>query len=733
MKKLFTLLLTCMIGTMTSWAEDWTTVWSTDFASAPTGMTYSVSNGSTNISNGYLEYHQGGGSGNRALTTTFTDSKFAVDTNWKMEFDWNSSSANQNSSNVAFATNNGTAFTLTWASYATAAVVTDASSTQLSTTLPILGYNKATCSDWSHITITGDTENGIYLTITKGETTYVNNVLVTSTFGYPSTFSGSLGRAVSHMYIDNITFSTPKVAGFVAAPTGTITAPDGSARKFTLSCQTDGATIYYSESDLEIGADGWYTYTSEVTTSAETIYTYASDGTTNSEKNSFATGAGTIITLNAPAITLSGISATNDTYYPIVTITNDQSNLSLVPTSTTLTYKLNNNTIPTGSPYTFTETGELTVTVSADGYASNSASYTVNTGYIKTKTIDFAAITENDLSSVWTKTSDASQLPATNWINRYSSDEFPVYIYDYRNENANTTDVIEGLIVNISASTADPGITPNLYMGAGLILPSMKVNASDLSASSSWNSNIGISVNGGTANQIAVYTYPTNYGQTTNTAIKAANDTYPLYRFSDMLTKVEIYTPAEQITINSTGVSSYVTTYALNFSEVEGLTALVATEETQTEIKMEKVTEVPAGTPIIVRGTPGEIYTVPAGTCTELAKTNLLKGFINQEFNVGTDATNTVYALKNTDGDFHKVATTVTIPAKIAFLESQFAATTEAKAMTIVGEEEYTTAITITTESEAKQPAKFYNAAGQQVGANYNGIVIDENGNKYIK
>lgn len=190
----------------------------------------------------------------------------------------------------------------------------------------------------------------------------------------------------------------------------------------------------------------------------------------------------------------------------------------------------------------------------------------------------------------------------------------------------------------------------------------------------------------------------------------------------------------EDITVNSTGVSSYVTTYALDFSEVEGLTALVATEETATEIKMEKVTEVPAGTPIIVRGTPGEIYTVPAGTCTELAKTNLLKGFTNQEFNVGTDATNTVYALKNTDGDFHKVATTVTIPAKIAFLESQFATSTEAKAMTIVGEEEEnTTAITITTANEAKKSTKLYNAAGQQVDANYNGIVIDENGNKYIK
>ena len=139
MRKTITLLLLALMTSVGTWAEDWSTVWSSDFASAPTGMTYSVSNGSTSITNGYLEYHQGGGSGDRALTTTFTDSKFAVATNWKMEFDWNGSSSNQNPSNVVFSTDQGTAFTLTWASYATAVVVTDADATELTTTLPILG------------------------------------------------------------------------------------------------------------------------------------------------------------------------------------------------------------------------------------------------------------------------------------------------------------------------------------------------------------------------------------------------------------------------------------------------------------------------------------------------------------------------------------------------------------------------------------------------------------------
>jgi hypothetical protein len=554
MKKLTNLLKSLLVVAMlgigsNAWGDDWSTVWSANFSSAPSGMTYSVTNGSCDISNGYINYQQGGGSGDRAINTAFTDSKFAVDTNWKMEFDWNCGSSNTNTSYVTFATNNGNAFKLTWVKYASGVVVTDASDTELTTTLPLLGYKQATCSSWSHITIIGDTENGIYLTITNGTSTYVDNVLVTSTFGYPKTFNGSFGKTVSSMFIDNIDFATPAVAGYVAPPTGTITAPAGNDRKFTLSCLTDGATIYYADSDLEIGADGWTAYSSEVTTSAATIYAYASDGVNNSEKINFATGAGTAITLNAPVITLSNIAATADIYYPVVTIGNDQSGLALVPASTTLSYEFNGETISASSPYTFIGTGELVVTVSADGYTSNSASYTVNTGYVKTGTIDLAAITENELSTVWTKTSDASQLPADNWISRYSSASYPAYVYDYTNESANKNDVIDGLVVNISSKDADPGVTPTFYVGAGMILPTKKLNASDLSESGTWNTNISVGIAGGTSDQIAVYTYPTNYGFSTSTSVIAGNTNFNLYRYSDMLTKVEIYSPYTSMSI----------------------------------------------------------------------------------------------------------------------------------------------------------------------------------------
>lgn len=187
----------------------------------------------------------------------------------------------------------------------------------------------------------------------------------------------------------------------------------------------------------------------------------------------------------------------------------------------------------------------------------------------------------------------------------------------------------------------------------------------------------------------------------------------------------------EQITINDIGVSSYVTTYPLDFSELTDVKALIATSETEDQIVMTKVTEVPANTPIIVRG-PAGTYDIPVGSCTALPSTNLLKGSATESISAG-DEEGTVYALKKSDGEFHKVAATVTIPAKIAYFVSTAttAGAKEIKSYTIFGEDE--TAVSSVNADTVKANVRLFNVAGQQVGAGYKGLVIDENGNKYIK
>ena len=57
--------------------------------------------------------------------------------------------------------------------------------------------------------------------------------------------------------------------------------------------------------------------------------------------------------------------------------------------------------------------------------------------------------------------------------------------------------------------------------------------------------------------------------------------------------------------------STYVTTYPLSFSTVEGLKAYIATDASDGKVTLEEVHEVPAGTPLMLIGTAETEYTVP--------------------------------------------------------------------------------------------------------------------------
>ena len=448
MKKnlLKSLLLTLMVLVGGSaWADDWNTVWTTDFSSAPQGMTYSVSNGSVDISTGVLFYHQGGGSGNRAINTAFTDAAFNVDTNWQMEFDWGGSSANTNASNVAFATNSGTAFTITWEKYATTVTIKDANSTELTSTLPIDGYNKTTMTNLSHFVITGDTEKGIYLTVTNGETKYVDNALVSSTFGYPATFNGALGRAASHMALDNIVFKTPAVAGFVAAPTATLTGVNGASRIFTLASLTAGATIKWSETAPvnEEDYSSWTVYDGSATTAVDPIYAVATDGTYFSQVSTIETGAGAAVTLNAPVISVTGVEASEDFYTPILTATVDESNVLLSPTAT-IAATFNGTEIT--FPFIPTEDGTLIVTATADGYQSASAELTIKAKYVQSwVSTDYSTLTDENATTIlgenWAK------IEGTGRWSSWKSDKEPYTYYQVTSDGVINVKVEENLQV----------------------------------------------------------------------------------------------------------------------------------------------------------------------------------------------------------------------------------------------------------------------------------------------
>lgn len=690
----------------------WSTVWTTDFSSAPSGMTYSVTNGSCDIANGYISYHQGGGSGNRAINTAFTDAKFNVDSDWILEFDWNCSSSNQNASNVVFATNSGTAFSMEWANGASVVVVKDGGGTSICTTLPILGYNIGTCTSWSHITINGVKDEGVYLTITNGSVVYVNKQLVTSTFGYPATFNGSLGRAVSHMYVDNVSFKTPAVAGFVATPTSEITGAAGTSRKFTLSCLTDGATIYYATSDLEKGAAGWETYTGEVTTDAATIYAYAKNGDDTSDKMNFATGAGTTIDLLPATVTHSN----NGVY----TIASNQSAILGAPTAT-IHYQIDGGSEQTSTNASvnvnIATDGTLTYWLTADGYGATApADETVYAprAYATTTTLNFC--TNSTGSAAWAYGNVTNYDMSTITVTTVNTDRT---YYKYLDQSNN---VIGDGMLAVSAENGgqswridknSAGVHP-YYKTEYVVLLGMEAGQLiQIAATSAPSSTSNLTV-------VPAATYTGTY---TYTATADGEVIFSLAKDVQLKT-IKLCETSVSKTISNAGWATYCSPYALDLSNATGLTgAYIVTGGENGVLTKTPVMNgtVPANTGLLLKGNEGTatIPVVASGDASNVTGNKLVG--VTAETKI--DA-NTGYVLlkENNVLRFYKNNNDFTLGANTAYLPVNFDQTVAARASYLLFDD--MTGISQVAGSEVKKNGAIYNLNGQRVSNPTKGIYI---------
>lgn len=148
-------------------------------------------------------------------------------------------------------------------------------------------------------------------------------------------------------------------------PEPKITTAYGTQRKFTLSCNTPNATIYYSENELAIGDQGWIEYNNNaITTAATTIYAYAKTNDATSKVISFPTGAGTTIKLNTPTITKTNYADGNYT----VSFYADQSTLSPAPSTFSYIYTIDNGEEQTGNNIQVTEGSTVSVYAKVEGY-----------------------------------------------------------------------------------------------------------------------------------------------------------------------------------------------------------------------------------------------------------------------------------------------------------------------------------------------------------------------------
>ena len=174
------------------------------------------------------------------------------------------------------------------------------------------------------------------------------------------------------------------------------------------------------------------------------------------------------------------------------------------------------------------------------------------------------------------------------------------------------------------------------------------------------------------------------------------------------------------------GLTTYVTTKALDFTGVSGLKAYAATAAAGGVVTLTEVTAaVPAGTPLILEGTAGTEYTVPVVASASALAGNMLKaGDGTSEF-----TGETYDYLLAADGKFHQISSG-TIAVGKAYLHCESDPTAAgARALTIQFGDK-TTGIN-KVEAAVAEGAEIYNMLGQRVAQPTKGLYI-VNGKKVI-
>ena len=224
-------------------------------------------------------------------------------------------------------------------------------------------YN--TTDYWYHFVITGS-DGGVKLTITNSSsgTEIVKDAVLSETNVSPTSIvaNPSCGGALG---FDELSLTYYVEGEVIQTPLANYTAVDGISRTITATCDTEGATLYYS-TDGENWTEGAVVTVSE----SGNVYFKAVKGTSESDVLTFEAVAGEAIVLNAPVI--------DRTSNTSVTISCDQTSLLLSPTATIY--------------YTYGEesgsfTGSKTLTVAADATIT---AYAVAEGYTNSETTERA-------------------------------------------------------------------------------------------------------------------------------------------------------------------------------------------------------------------------------------------------------------------------------------------------------------------------------------------------------
>lgn len=504
----------------------------------------------------------------------------------------------------------------------------------------------------------GGTNDGTWETSIDGDKIYITMKT-----------DGNLGFCFAKgSYTKSITIYSAKIAGVCESPTINITGASGTSRIFSLACETADAEIYYSETEKTVSDDGWTKYTSAVTTDAATIYSYAKNNDATSEVVPLSTGAGTVITLNAPVVTITKFLENGNVYNPVYTFSSDQSTIIGKPV-VTYSYTINGTLGESSSTsYQATTTGDLVVTASAKGYEDASTTVNIqNCNFAKAFNYDFSTFTEHSGTAVGKGTT----------VNGKGCQAYQI-----------DADAVDGITINMNLLWA---ITNN--------------NAVGLYARTGKGS---ITYKGDfPAGSYAIFS---NYGSPVVSS--SATTEFLMY---GLALDMAVYTPTASISLPYT-YTTFSSTAALDFTNNNDVEAYMAQVNGDgTAVTLMKVTQVPAGEGVVLK----KISNAETTTVKVLADAAALAG--NQLVGVTEDnkvsateliAAGNAYVL--VEEQFCKVVTGATgyIPAGKAYLSVPVR--NAAKAMRLDFNGTPTEAVSVAEKAEKTQDA-IYNVQGIRV------------------
>ena len=190
------------------------------------------------------------------------------------------------------------------------------------------------------------------------------------------------------------------------------------------------------------------------------------------------------------------------------------------------------------------------------------------------------------------------------------------------------------------------------------------------------------------------------------------------------ISKIEILgDDAAPAFVGASGWSTLYCTAGLDFAKVDGLEAYVVSAVSASSVTLsDAIPHAPAGTAVILKGTPNTAYTVPVFENNYDFGTNKL--LVSDGSVTGGDG---IYALaeKNSVVGFYKVAAGVTIPAGKCYLN------TAAGAPDFLGFDDNATGIDEVRGKTEEVRGEFYNLAGQRVAQPTKGLYI-VNGKKVV-